>query len=86
MNCVLYSKNLRKFYECFEEDVNTARDCAMRLGKAMPIIADELHLGRFDICINAPVSLQEAKGIKIDDAIYSKPVAFVKKLQRRLKN
>lgn len=74
MDCVLYSKNLRRFYEFFEEDVNTAKDCAMRLGKAMPIIADEMHLGRFDICINAPVSLQEAKGINIDHAIYTNPL------------
>ncbi len=74
MDYVLYSKNLRRFYECFEEDVNTARDCAIKLGKAMPIIADELHLGRFDICINAPISLQEAKGLNIDHAIYTNPL------------
>ncbi len=76
VDCVLYSKNLRRFYECFEEDVNTAKECAERLGKAIPIIADELHLGRFDICINAPVSLQEAKGINIDHAIYTNPLGY----------
>ncbi len=73
---VLYSKNLRKFYECFEEDVTSAEECAMRIAKALPIIADELHLGRFDIALNAPVSLQEAKGINIDHAIYKNPVGY----------
>lgn len=73
MEYALYSKNLRKFYEYFEEDVTTAKECAERLGVAIPSIADELHLGRFDICLNAPVSLQEAKGVFIDNAIYTNP-------------
>ena len=55
---VLFSKNLISFYECFEEDINTAKDCAMKMEKAVPIVADELHFGRFDIHINALVSLQ----------------------------
>ncbi len=76
MEYALYSKNLRKFYEFFEEDVVTARDCAMRLGKALPVISDELHLGRFDICINAPISLQETRGINIDHAIYTNPLGY----------
>lgn len=76
MECVLYSKNLRKFYEYFEEDVTSAKDCAARLGKAIPVIADELHLGRFDICLNAPVSLQEPVGITIDRPIYINPLGY----------
>ncbi len=76
MEYALYSKKLRRFYECFEEDVTSAKDCAMRLGRALPIIADEIHMGRFDICLNAPVSLREAKGINIDHAIYTNPLGY----------
>lgn len=76
MEYVLYSKNLRKFYECFEEDIASAKECAVRLEKAIPTIADEIHLGRFDICLNAPVSLHEAKGINVDHTIYTNPLGY----------
>lgn len=76
MEYVLYSKNLRRFYEFFEEDVNSARACAMKLEKAVPVIADELHLGRFDICLNAPVSLHESKGINVDHTIFTNPLGY----------
>lgn len=76
MGSVLFSKNLISFYECFEEDINTAKACAMKMEKAVPIVADELHLGRFDIHINALVSLQEAKGINIEHTIYTNPLGY----------
>ncbi len=76
MSNVLYSKNMISFFEFFQEDINNARDCALKLEKAIPIIADELYLGRFDIHINASVSLQEAKGIDIKHTIYTNPSGY----------
>lgn len=76
MGCVLYSKNLIKFYEYFEDDIPTAKECAMKISKALPIIADELHLGRFDICLDAPVSLHETKGIHIEHTLYANPIGY----------
>lgn len=74
MEGTLYSKNLKKFYEYFEEDVASARECAVILRKAMPTIADELHLGRFDMSLLAPVSLYEANGVNVDQNMYLSPL------------
>lgn len=67
------------FFEYFQEDIATARECALKLEKAIPIIADELRLGRFDIHINALVSLQEAKGVNIEHTIYTNPSGYESK-------
>ncbi len=71
-----YSDNLMKFYEFFEEDVSTARECAFKLTKVIPMVADELHLGRFDIHLKAAVSLLEAKGVDIEHTLYTNPEGY----------
>ncbi len=76
MSNVVYSKNLISFFEFFQEDINNARDCALKLEKAVPIIADELHLGKFDIHLNAMVSLQETNGVNIEHNIYTNPLGY----------
>lgn len=76
MDSILYSKNMISFFEYFQEDIATARECALKLEKAIPIIADELRLGRFDIHINALVSLQEAKGVNIKHTLYTNPQGY----------
>lgn len=76
MQYTLYSENLKKFYEYFEEDAASARECAKRLEKAVPVVADELHLGRFDICLQAPVSMYEVRGVNVDHTIYTNPAGY----------
>lgn len=70
MGFILYSENLKKFSENFKENVNSTNDCYEKLNKHMPLLAEDLKIGRFDIRIDAPVSIYDAEGYLMDYPIY----------------
>ena len=70
MEGILYSENLRKFSVSFKNDVNSADDCYEKLQTSLPLIAEDLKIGRFDIRIDAPASIYDAEGYLIDYPIY----------------
>ncbi len=76
MESTLYSKSLRKFFEYFEEDAASAKECADILVKAVPVVADDLHLGRLEICLKAPVSMYDVMGTSVEHVIYTSPLGY----------
>ena len=70
MNFILYSENLRKFSNVFKQDVDSALECFEKINQNIHLIADDLHMGRFDIRIDAPESLYDSEGYLIDYPIY----------------
>ena len=70
MAFILYSENLKNFSNNFRDNVNSADDCYEQLQKSLPLIAEDLQIGRFDIRIDAPVSIYDAEGYLIDYPIY----------------
>lgn len=70
MNSILYSENLKIFSSNFKNNVNSADDCYEKLQLNLPLIAEDLKIGRFDIRIDAPVSIYDAEGYLIDYPIY----------------
>ena len=54
----------------FKKDVNSAEECYKKLQMSMPLIAEDLSIGRFDIRIDAPASIYDAEGYLIDYPIY----------------
>ncbi|MBQ7067345.1 MAG: GGDEF domain-containing protein [Lachnospiraceae bacterium] len=71
MKSILYSENLRKFSNVFKQDVDSALECFEKINENIYLIADDLHLGRFDIRIDAPASLYDSEGYLIDYPVYS---------------
>ena len=70
MELFLYSEDLKQFGRNMRANVNSADDCYERLGESLPVIAEKAHIGRFDIRIDAPVSIYDAQGYLIDYPIY----------------
>ena len=70
MDYILYSESLREFSSNFNENVDSATDCFEKLSESIQLIKDELHIGRFDIRIDAPASLYDSEGYLIDYPIY----------------
>lgn len=70
MGSILYSEHLRKFSSVFKENVDSALECFEKINENIHLIADDLHLGRFDIRIDAPASLYDSEGYLIDYPIY----------------
>lgn len=70
LNSILYSENLRKFSNVFKQDVDSALECFEKINQNIHLIADDLHMGRFDIRIDAPESLYDSEGYLIDYPIY----------------
>ena len=70
MNSILYSENLRKFSNVFKQNVDSVLECFEKINENIHLIADDLHLGRFDIRIDAPASLYDSEGYLIDYPIY----------------
>ena len=70
MNSILYSENLRKFSNVFKQDVDSALECFEKINQNIHLIADDLHMGRFDIRIDAPASLYDSEGYLIDYPVY----------------
>lgn len=70
MNSILYSENLRKFSNVFKQDVDSALECFEKINQNIHLIADDMHLGRFDIRIDAPASLYDSEGYLIDYPVY----------------
>lgn len=70
MNSILYSENLRKFSNVFKQDVDSVLECFEKINENIHLIAEDLHLGRFDIRIDAPASLYDSEGYLIDYPIY----------------
>lgn len=70
MNSILYSENLRKFSNVFKQSVDSALECFEKVNENIHLIANDLHLGRFDIRIDAPASLYDSEGYLIDYPIY----------------
>lgn len=70
MDSILYSEHLRKFSSVFKENVDSALECFEKINENIHLIADDLHLGRFDIRIDAPASLYDSEGYLIDYPVY----------------
>ena len=70
MDSILYSEHLRKFSSVFKENVDSVLECFEKINENIHLIADDLHLGRFDIRIDAPASLYDSEGYLIDYPIY----------------
>lgn len=70
LNSILYSENLRKFSNVFKQDVDSVLECFDKINENIHMIAKDLHLGRFDIRIDAPASLYDSEGYLIDYPIY----------------
>ena len=70
MNSILYSENLRKFSNVFKQNVDSALECFEKINENIHLIAEDLHMGRFDIRIDAPASLYDSEGYLIDYPIY----------------
>lgn len=70
MDAILYSENLRKFSDVFKQNVDSAIECFDKINENIHLIADDLHLGRFDIRIDAPASLYDSEGYLIDYPVY----------------
>lgn len=67
----LFSENMIKFYEMFREDTGSARECALKLEKAIPLIADDLQLGKYVISLFAPPSLYDGTGTTVEHVLYT---------------
>ena len=76
MKSILYSENLRKFSNVFKQDVDSALECFEKINENIYLIADDLHLGRFDIRIDAPASLYDSEGYLIDYPVYSGEMGY----------
>ena len=70
MDSVLYGESLRKFSKNFKKEVNSAEECYEKLKDSLPLVAEDFHIGRFDIRIDAPISIYDAEGYLIDYPIY----------------
>ncbi len=70
MSCVLYSDNMKRFLELFQENVKSTADCLNRLKRAIVLVADDLHIGKMNICIDAPASIYDVQGLNMDYPAY----------------
>ena len=52
----LCSEGFRKFYEIAYVNTDNPAEATERMGKAMELIADEIHLGKVDIRVEAPAA------------------------------
>ena len=76
MKQILYSDSLIKFSNNFQENINSASDCFEKLSVHINLIADDLKLGRFDIRIDAPVSIYDAEGYLLDYPIFRRSEGY----------
>ena len=70
MNSILYSQNLRDFSSAFKSNVDSTLECFDKINDNIHLLTDDLHIGRFDIRIDAPASLYDSEGYLIDYPIY----------------
>lgn len=61
----LCSEGFRKFYEIAYVNTDDPAEATERMGKAMSLIAEELHLGKVDIRVEAPATMYAPEGIDI---------------------
>lgn len=61
----LCSEGFRKFYEIAYVNTDNPAEVTERMGKAMELIADEIHLGKVDIRVEAPATMYAPQGIKV---------------------
>lgn len=61
----LCSEGFRKFYEIAYINTDNPAEATERMGKAMDLIAEELHLGKVDIRVEAPATMYAPQGIDI---------------------
>ena len=76
MNYILYSENYIKFFQHFEEGITSIEDCFDKIHEGMEHIAEPMHIGRFDICVEAPPNTYSPEGFHIDYPIYSHNVDY----------
>ena len=70
MTSIMYSKKLREFSVGFKTNVDSTLECFDKINDNIHLIAEDLHIGRFDIRIDAPASLYDSEGYLIDYPIY----------------
>lgn len=70
MEQILYSENMTKFYEYFRDDISSARECSERVARALPVIADELELGKYVICLMAPANHYATNDMSVEQKLY----------------
>ncbi len=70
MNSILYSEKLRNFSSTFKENVDSTLECFEKINDNIHLFSEDLHIGRFDIRIDAPASLYDSEGYLIDYPIY----------------
>lgn len=70
MNSILYSENLRKFSSVFKQNIDSTLECFDKINDNIHLLTDDLHIGRFDIRIDAPANLYDSEGYLIDYPIY----------------
>lgn len=76
MDYILCSESYRKFYEYFQNGVTSIDDCFDKIHDGMEFIADKMHIGRFDICVDAPSNVYAPEGYHIDYPIFSQDKGY----------
>lgn len=71
MECTLYSDSMKRFYGLFQENIQSTADCLNRIKRGISFLADELHLGKLDIRIEAPANIYDASGLSIEYPAYA---------------
>ncbi|MBQ2983054.1 MAG: hypothetical protein IJD58_13210 [Lachnospiraceae bacterium] len=62
MNYILYSENYIKFFQHFEDGITSIEDCFDKIHYGMEHIAEPMHIGRFDVCVDAPPNTYSPEG------------------------
>ncbi len=57
---MLFSDGMIKFFDVFEEDALSAKECYEQFKVALPFVADEIHLGRLETIVIVPASMYNA--------------------------
>lgn len=76
MNSGLCSKKFMEFFDGIEKVGLPLDQLAEFIGSRLPVIEDELHLGKFVCVLNTPASPLEPVVREIKNAIYSNPLGF----------
>ena len=76
MNSGLCSKKFMEFFDGIEKVGLPLDQAAEFIGSRLPVLEDELHLGKFVCALNAPSSPLEPGGRKLEKAIYSNPLGY----------
>lgn len=70
METFFCSEGFEKFFDILQEENITLQELDIRFQKALGLIADEGHLGRVDVHMEAPATVYDPEGVVFDKCIY----------------